>query len=74
MSVTILQVKHFFIVSSTVEKMERVMSRVTGFTIFDKATGNKLATLPLTIPIGSTVEAYERAGHNVNWGWEKDNE
>lgn len=50
------------------------MSRVTGFTIFDKATGNKLATLPLTIPIGSTVEAYERAGHNVGWGWEEDNE
>jgi len=27
MSVTILQVKHSFIVSSTVEKMERVMSK-----------------------------------------------
>lgn len=50
------------------------MSRVTGFTIFDKVTGNKLATLPLTIPIGSTVEAYERAGHNVGWGWEEANE
>lgn len=50
------------------------MSRVTGFTIFDKITGNKLATLPLTIPIGSTVEAYERAGHNVGWGWEESNE
>jgi hypothetical protein len=50
------------------------MSRVTGFTIFDKVTGNKLATLPLTIPIGSTVEAYERAGYNVGWGWEKDSD
>ena len=52
----------------------RIMSRVTGFSIFDKATGNKLATLPLTIPIGSTVEAYERAGHTVGWGWEESNE
>ena len=52
----------------------RIMSKVTGFSIFDKATGNKLATLPLTIPIGSTVEAYERAGHNVGWGWVEDNE
>jgi hypothetical protein len=50
------------------------MSRVTGFYIFDRGTGNKLATLPLTIPIGSTVEAYERAGHTVGWGWEEDNE
>lgn len=50
------------------------MSRVIGFSIFDKATGNKLATLPLTIPIGSTVEAYEQAGHKVGWGWVEDNE
>ena len=32
------------------------------------------ATLPLTIPIGSTIEAYERAGHNVGWGWDEANE
>ena len=50
------------------------MSKVTGFTIFNKATGQKLATLPLTIPIGATVEAYERAGHSVSWGWEGENE
>ena len=52
----------------------RVMSRVTGFTIFNKETGQKLATLPLTIPIGATVEAYERDGHSVGWGWEESNE
>ena len=50
------------------------MSKVTGFTIFNKATGQKLATLPLTIPIGATVEAYQKAGHNVSWGWEESND
>ena len=49
------------------------MSKVTGFNIFNKETGQKLATLPLTIPIGATVEAYERAGHIVSWGWEENN-
>lgn len=47
------------------------MSNVIGFIIFDKNTGNKLATLPLTIPIGSTVEAYEKAGYTVKWTWEE---
>jgi len=47
------------------------MNKVTGFTIFNKQTGQKLATLPLTIPIGATVEAYERDGHSVSWGWEE---
>ena len=50
------------------------MSNVKGFTIFNTETGEKLATLPLTIPIGSTIEAYEKAGHKVRWGWEEDNE
>jgi len=50
------------------------MSRVTGFTIFNKATGQKLATLPLSIPIGATLEAYEREGHQVSWGWEESDE
>jgi hypothetical protein len=49
------------------------MSSVKGFTIFDKETGQKLATLPLTIPIGATVEAYERDGYSVSWGWEESN-
>jgi len=50
--------------------------RVVGFTIFNKETGQELATLPLTIPIGQTVEAYKRAGYNISWGWkeEEDNE
>jgi hypothetical protein len=50
------------------------MSRVTGFTIFNKVTGQKLATLPLSIPIGATVDAYEREGHQVSWGWEESDE
>ena len=45
------------------------MNNVEGFVIFNKETGQKLATLPLTVPIGSTVEAYEKAGHSVAWGW-----
>jgi hypothetical protein len=45
------------------------MKTTTGFTILDKATGKKLATLPLTIPIGATVEAYNKAGYNVSWAW-----
>ena len=51
------------------------MSRVDAFTIYNKETGQKLATLPLTVPIGATVEAYEKAGHSVRWGWmEGENE
>jgi hypothetical protein len=50
------------------------MSKVIGFTIFNSKTGQKLATLPLTIPIGATVEAYERDGQSVRWGWEESNE
>ena len=45
------------------------MSKVKGFSIYDQETGKKFATLPLTIPIGATVEAYEKAGHKVRWGW-----
>ena len=47
------------------------MSKVNGFIIFNQETGQKMATLPLTIPIGSTVEAYEKACHKVSWGWEE---
>lgn len=47
------------------------MSKVKGFSIYNRETGQKLATLPLTIPIRSTVEAYERAGHKVRWGWDE---
>lgn len=48
--------------------------RVVGFTIFNKKTGQELATLPLTIPIGATVEAYEKAGHDISWGWKEEEE
>lgn len=51
----------------------RTMSNVRGFVIYNKDTGQKMATLPLTIPIGSTVEAYKKAGHAVTWGWEEGN-
>ena len=47
------------------------MNKVNGFFIYDQETGKKLATLPLTIAIGATVEAYEKAGHKVGWGWEE---
>ena len=41
----------------------------TPFTVIDKATGKRLATFPLTIPIGATVEAFENAGYKVSWTW-----
>lgn len=44
----------------------------TGFIVFDKTTGKPLATLPLTIPIGSTIEAYEQAGYEVTWTWKEE--
>jgi hypothetical protein len=50
------------------------MSNVIGFTVFNKITGKEMATLPLTIPIGSTIKAYERDGHSVTWGWKEENE
>ena len=50
------------------------MNRITGFIIFNKATGQKLATLPLSIPIGSTINAYKREGYDVSWGWEDASE
>jgi len=49
-----------------------LMSRVEGFAIYNRETGQKLATLPLTVPIGATVEAYEKAGHSVRWGWTEE--
>ena len=47
------------------------MSRIIGFTIYEKNTGKELATLPLTIPIGQTIDAYKRDGHNVVCGWKE---
>jgi hypothetical protein len=43
----------------------------TGFSILDITTGKKLATLPLTIPIGATVEGFQAAGYEVIWTWEE---
>jgi hypothetical protein len=48
--------------------METV-TKVTGFKILDKATGQELATYPLTVPIGSTVESYTESGQDVTWTW-----
>ena len=48
------------------------MSNTLGFTIYDKKTGRDLATLPLTIPIGATVEGFERAGYEVGWTWKDE--
>lgn len=45
------------------------MNEVRGFTIYEKETGRGLATLPLTIPIGATVEGFEKAGYVVGWTW-----
>ena len=42
---------------------------ISGFIVLDKTTGERLATLPLTIPIGSTIEGYEKAGYEVRWTW-----
>lgn len=44
----------------------------TGFIILDKETGKELATLPLTIPIGSTVQGFRDAGYNVSWTWKME--
>ena len=61
-------------VPRTVKRGKNKMDSVNGFIIFDKVTGNKFATLPLTVPIGATVEAYERAGHQVAWTWSESND
>jgi hypothetical protein len=39
------------------------------FRVIDKNTGMPLAKLPLTISIKETLEAYERAGYEVEWSW-----
>ena len=48
--------------------MEKKRS-VSGFAIIDTDTEVQLAVLPLTLPIGSTVEGFERAGYSVKWTW-----
>jgi hypothetical protein len=59
------------IFASAVERRYN-MSTVTGFSIINNANGEKLATLPLTIPIGQTVEGFQVAGYDVSWTWGDD--
>lgn len=42
--------------------------------VYEKETGRNLAVLPLTIPIGATVEGFKRAGFEVGWAWATINE
>lgn len=43
--------------------------KIRAFIVYEKETKRKLATLPLTVPIGATLEAYEAAGFLVGWTW-----
>lgn len=45
------------------------MRKVPAFSVIEKESGAVLAMLPRTMPIGETVEAYERAGFVVTWSW-----
>lgn len=45
------------------------MNEINGFTIYEKETGKGLATLPLTLPIGATLEGFKKAGYEVGWTW-----
>jgi hypothetical protein len=51
--------------------MKTQKETLNAFVIFDRVTNKKLATLPLTAPIGATLEAYARAGLVVGWKWGK---
>jgi len=42
---------------------------IPAFAVHDKITSEVLAILPLTVPIGDTVKAFERAGFHVTWRW-----
>jgi hypothetical protein len=52
--------------------MEVTTMNTTGFIILDKVTGEELATLPLTIPIGNTVQGFRDAGYSVSWTWKME--
>jgi len=43
--------------------------KLRAFTVYEKETKRKLATLPLTVPIGATLESFESAGFVVGWTW-----
>jgi hypothetical protein len=53
------------------ENMKTQKETLNAFVIFDRVTNKKLATLPLTAPIGHTLDAYARAGLDVGWKWGK---
>jgi hypothetical protein len=42
------------------------------FEVFERENGTVLAKLPLTIPIGATIEGYEKAGISVGWTWSNE--
>jgi hypothetical protein len=57
---------------STPEYLQKFLVSPKGmkrFRVIDKNTGMFLAKLPLTISIKETLEAYERAGYEVEWSW-----
>ena len=44
-------------------------TKTVGFRVIDQETGDVLVTLPLTFPIGASVENFEKAGYTVSWEW-----
>lgn len=57
---------------STPEYLQKFIVSPKGmkrFRVIDKNTGMFLAKLPLSISIKETLEAYERAGYEVEWSW-----
>ena len=57
---------------STPEYLQKFLVSPKGmkrFRVIDKNTGMFLAKLPLSISIKETLEAYERAGYEVEWSW-----
>jgi hypothetical protein len=51
--------------------MKTAKNTANAFIVFERLTNKKLATLPLTAPIGLTLDAYARAGLEVGWKWGK---
>ena len=51
--------------------MKTEKNTANAFVVFERLTNKKLATLPLTAPIGPTLDAYARAGLEVGWKWGK---
>jgi hypothetical protein len=45
------------------------VSQERGFVIYDRDTGKNLVTLPLTYPIGLSVDLFRKAGYDAGWTW-----